>query len=46
MKFKNLFLMFGFNFYSKYYDDFTWILKEQWRSIVTEKDKKKRIIDA
>ena len=38
--------MFGFKFYSRYFDNFSWILKEQWRSIVTEKDKKKRIIDA
>ena len=43
---RNCFEMFGFKFYSRYYDDFFGILKEQWRSIVTEKDKKKRIIDA
>ena len=43
---RNCFEMFGFKFYSRYYDDYFWILKEQWRSIVTEKDKKKRIIDA
>ncbi len=38
--------MFGFKFYSRYFDDFFWILKEQWRSIVTEEDGKKRKTDA
>ena len=34
--------MIGFRFYSRCHDDFSWILKEQWRSIVTERYGKKR----